>query len=115
MQDPLRRVFLIPVIINKLFQSLFYPKLELMNEVKRKKIMTVFGGFSDNLPLLHEVDHFVRSEQILDWLIKNNIVGKKFFDFYASFEFSKIRFGKFVLSRVEKSKKLHLIAGKDLL
>lgn len=85
-----------------------------MSEKRRKLTIEVFDGCPQVLPLLHEIHQFVRADDILLWLIRNKIKGSRFFEFYSQFEFSKIRFGKYVLTQIEHSKKLNLIAGKDL-
>lgn len=85
-----------------------------MPEYRRLLIMAVVGDDERNFPLVHQLEVLKRRDECYKWLIKNQITGKKFFEFNAQFEFSWLRVAKFILSKLDGEKKHQLFVGKDV-
>lgn len=93
-----------------------------IDDLTRQKILRVWDGHGDINAILTPL-HFVylhmqhaKLHYSLDWLIRNNLRGQQFIDFFKEkCKESNLEFQRFLLSKIEKENKLHLIAGKDVI
>jgi hypothetical protein len=86
-----------------------------VTERRRYLIQSIIDGYSDNLVLVHQLDHFKERELIYSWLINNKITGKKFFFFCKDFGFGKVSIAEYILTKIYKMKKKGIFIGKDLI
>lgn len=68
------------------------------------------------LPILYHLDQYHRCDEMLLWLIKNNLTGQKFLDWFK-FEChsSFLSMSKNILSRVEKNEKSVILYQRDMI
>ena len=85
-----------------------------MTEERKKLILQVAGDFIYNFELIYALERLVRREEIYRWFIKNKKTGLEFYYFFHERRFSWLKVSKFVLSRIDKQKKI-LYAGKDVI
>lgn len=79
--------------------------------------MRVYDGERRTLPILHWVDtHYKHRLEIYKWLIRNNITGKKFADwFYVNFKQSIPSMVAHIVKKVNSDvENRPLIVGKDV-
>lgn len=76
----------------------------------------VMDGVTDVLPYLHQMDHQRRCDDILLWLIKNNLTGKNFIS-WAKTEFpaSILGVSEFILRRINQDQEYRVLYGRDFL
>lgn len=81
---------------------------------RRKLILELMADDPKTLPLIHSMERVVRRDDIYRYLIRNNIVGLKLWEFFKEHSFSWLRVTQFVLTRLDKESG-QIIAGKDVL
>lgn len=86
-----------------------------MNQKRRELILKIADGYQPNLSILYHLDRFKHAERILDFFVRNNITGKKFFDLYQNeFKLSWLQMGKWAVAKINKSRELKpIIGGRD--
>lgn len=88
-----------------------------MNDKRRELILRVVDGDFRNVDVMFNFDRFVHCEKMLEWLIKNKITGKTFFEMYLNdFKASWLNFGKWIVMKANNEKEYRpVMAGKDFL
>jgi hypothetical protein len=88
----------------------------MMSPKRRDLMFHVMDGVAETLPFLHHFDSQRRCEDILLWLIKNNLTGKNFIS-WAKTEFpgSILGITKFILGRLNQDKDYKVLYGRDLI
>lgn len=86
-----------------------------MTDRRRDLLLRVMDGDYAALPFLHHFDsHFVRCDEILEWLIKNRLTGREFVAWTRMWKgTTPFSLGRFILSRVQKDQEQKIIHGKD--
>lgn len=85
--------------------------------MQRTKFHLLMAGVYNDRMLhhTHQLYNFVRFEEMLDWLIKNRITGKRFLEFVdVENEGSMLRVGSVILTRVHRDREPRkILAGRD--
>lgn len=77
-----------------------------MSPSVRFKIFKVMDGCMENLPILHQITQYVHHEKMLDWLVKNNLTGKEFNQWYVNeCKSSILQLGAFIIARINSLEK----------
>ena len=85
-----------------------------MTPQRRDLMLRVVDGHQSVLPLVYHADRLTRCDEVLVWLIKNNITGFRFISFFQEKDFSILQTFSDVLRRINKEKQCSpIIAGKD--
>ena len=87
-----------------------------MTPKRRELILKVADNDVRCFPILHKIDRFVHADKILEYFIRENIVGSVFFDeFYLKkFKLSWLSMGKWAVMKLKKEKHYSpILAGKD--
>lgn len=86
-----------------------------MNENKRELFFKVIDGDPRVVDIMFQFDRFVHCERMLQWLVKNKITGKAFFDLYlGQFKASWLTMGKWIIMKVNKDSELKpIVGGRD--
>lgn len=85
-----------------------------MTESERYKMLTIIDGQNEAIPFVFQIDKFRRREEILDYLIRNRITGKKIIAYFQDEKRSILNMIADVLRRIDKRKnKAKIIGGKD--
>ena len=96
------------------------PQFYALTEKRRQLILRVWnneGGLLHRImPIMHYLDcHFpsTKLDYALEWLIANNIRGKKFLEFYSECGESMLELHRQLLARIQASDPGKIYAGKD--
>lgn len=86
-----------------------------MDIKRRELILKVVGDDTRVMEVMYHFDHFVHAETMLEWLVKNKLTGKAFYELYlGEFKASWLSMGKWVVMKINKDKEVKaLYAGKD--
>lgn len=86
-----------------------------MTPQRRELILRIADGKNSAFPVLHQLDGFVHADRMFTWLIRNNIVGNTFLEYYVQkFRCSWLSFGKWIVMKINKEAEVtRVIAGKD--
>lgn len=87
---------------------------EVMSERTRKLIFSVMADDQRCLPILHILFQYTRCDEIFSWLWRNSFTGTRLLD-ELRFEFSGSpqALAKFVLGKIERTKKEQILYGHD--
>lgn len=96
-------------------QDMDFKSMGNMSQARREKLLRVWDGCMETLPLLWHFSNLRRCDEALDWLIRNHFTGKIFAGFcHASFPRSMLGPMKWVLAQVDREKaERPIIAGRD--
>lgn len=86
-----------------------------LTDSQRMLILKAVDGFAPNLPLIFTLkQHYPACDSILNYLIKNKIIGVKLFN-WVKVEFcnSPLKAWQYCLSKIESDKNKKIILGKD--
>lgn len=88
-----------------------------MSAGRRERMMRVMDGDSRILPLLFEVQKYVKCDDILSWLIKSNITGVTLWDWYVNtHKASPLAMMGYVVNKIEQNRRFRqMYAGKDVI
>lgn len=76
-----------------------------MTPLRRKLMLTIAQNQMEIVPFLHYLDRFHRCDEMLLWLTKNNLTGRRFLDFTKeACKSSMLELARFLLQRCEKTK-----------
>lgn len=80
-------------------------------------MLRVMMGNSEVLPYLYHFDSYRRCEQMLNWLIKNQLTGKEFLAWVKfHFNVSMLEVGRFILAQIDHEKGHRpVLLGRDIL
>lgn len=85
-----------------------------MNEIRRQMMLKIADDEMRVLPILYHADRLTRCDEVLMYLIKNNITGIKLLNYFQDQNNSILNLLSDILRRVNKeSKKQKILAGKD--
>jgi dTDP-glucose pyrophosphorylase len=91
----------------------------MMSQLRRQLLLAVVDDQPGLAEQLYVFTQFIRCDELLSWLIDNNITGKNFQDWVKSKHHgSTFSAAKFVLTRVKERRPTELlpvIAGRDFL
>lgn len=92
-----------------------------MQSSRREKYLTIWNGFAPMHAVLDPLSYLeLRApvhlvEPMLDWLIKNKIQGKKFFEFYLTeCKGSDLELLRVLTAKVKRAHLQPIIANKDI-
>jgi len=86
-----------------------------MTPYQRESFLKLSDGVPEVLPLLYHIDRLRRKDEVLKWLISNQITGKKLLEFFQNCGSSSLQLCSIVLSKVKKQSVEKVYAGKDYL
>lgn len=82
---------------------------------RRALIMKLSSGDHRTLPLIHSLEHLKKRKMIYRWFVRNDITGKKLYDFFQERKFSWNEVAVEVISRLEKQDTRPIFVHKDML
>ena len=74
-------------------------------EHRKNLIFMLADGHAEAFPFIHQLESFVRREEIYLWLIRNRITGKKLLQFFYERNGSLLKVAQYVLSEIDRKKK----------
>lgn len=88
-----------------------------MNEYRRELLFRVLDDEPKLLPTLHQLDHYVRCDDMLRWLIQNRLTGKNLLSWMnLYFPKSILNMPEFILFKIKKDlEQKPVVYGKDYL
>ena len=85
-----------------------------MTPRRRELFFKVVDDDQRALPILHHANRLTRCDDILTWLVENNLTGRRFVDFFLLNEASILKTYQEVLKRINKDKIIQpIFAGRD--
>ena len=76
-----------------------------MTPLRRKFMLNIVQDRSEIVPFMHYLDRFHRCDDMLEWLVKNNLTGLRFLDFTKDrCKGSMLEVARYLLQRCEKTK-----------
>ena len=87
----------------------------IMNEKRNELIRIVVNGNPGLIPFMYQLAHYVKCNMFLEWLIKNNIIGRNLIDWLKIYHQNSImNMVKFIIKSHNKNKEYHpIILNKD--
>jgi hypothetical protein len=85
-----------------------------MDEIRRHLILKIADGDMRAFSLIHPLEKFKLRMHMYQWLLKNKITGKKFYEFCEGFEFKWAYYGNHIRKKIIHEQKSTLTGG-DLL
>ena len=86
-----------------------------MQERRRAKMLTILEDRGELLPFLYQVDRLKRCDDILDYLLRNNLTGKRLLAYYQEQNRSFLHLMADILRRVDKLKSKQKLFRKDFI
>lgn len=85
-----------------------------MDTNRRMKMLKILDGQPELPTLLWHFDKLSRCDEVLDWLIKNRVTGKRLVEFYETYNCSILSCASDILKRINAETVAgKIIAGKD--
>jgi hypothetical protein len=87
-----------------------------MTPETRTMVFRVIDGLTSEtmLHLMHQVCNFTRRDEILQWLLRNSLVGDPLLNWFKhEFGFRVFPMAKYILTTIDKTKKDKILYGID--
>lgn len=87
-----------------------------MNTETRQMVFRAMDGLTSDpmLHLIHQICNWTRRDEILQWLIRNSLVGEPLLNWFRhEFGFKVFPMCKYILTTIDKTKKEKILYGID--
>lgn len=75
-----------------------------MTNERRRLYLDVMDGYIGLINIMYQWEHLVRCDDILKWLLANNLRGKKLYEtIKTDFAFSSLKTAQYILQKIDKN------------